>query len=171
MAEKIYRYFAEGECEEKLLNALKMRPSLIQPGKVEKFNVIQNEFKTRKLASLPPSCVAVLVFDSDKDETGHLKRNIELLRSWEFEVEVLTIVQVLNFEDEIERSTDLYQAQDLTRSKTVVDFKSAVNRMKETDFRSALKRHKLDMSRLWSEKPPQAFRFVKQDADKVKLED
>lgn len=32
MAEKIYRYFAEGECEEKLLNALKMRPSLIQPG-------------------------------------------------------------------------------------------------------------------------------------------
>ena len=86
-------------------------------------------------------------------------------------MEVLTIVQVLNFEDEIERSTDLYQAQDLTRSKTVVDFKSAVNRMKETDFRSALKRHKLDMSRLWSEKPPQAFRFVKQDADKVKLED
>jgi len=46
-----YFYLAEGECEEKLLNALKLKPSLIHPGKVERFNVIQNEIPTRKLIS------------------------------------------------------------------------------------------------------------------------
>ena len=33
-------YFVEGECEEKMLNALKVIPSLIINGKVKKFNAI-----------------------------------------------------------------------------------------------------------------------------------
>ena len=36
-------YLVEGECEEKLLKALKGQPALINPGSVKKFNVIQNE--------------------------------------------------------------------------------------------------------------------------------
>ena len=164
-------YLTEGECEEKLIRALKERPSLVLPGKVKKFNVIQNELPASLLMQFDPGSIVVLVFDTDKDETSHLRKNIALLKSLSFKVEILTILQVLDFEDEIERATDVSKAQDLTRSKTVNDFKSAVNRMKEADFRSALKRHKLDMSRLWSEKPPKAFRFVKQDANKVKLED
>ena len=55
-----YFYLAEGECEEKLLNALKLKPSLIHPGKVERFNVIQNEIPTRKLMRYPSGCVVVL---------------------------------------------------------------------------------------------------------------
>jgi hypothetical protein len=53
-------------------------------------------------------------------------------------------------------------------SKTVDDFKSAVNRMKEKDFRSALVRHKLDIGKLWCQKPPQEFGFVQQGAEKIK---
>lgn len=34
-------YLTEGECEEKLIKALKEKPSLVRPGKVKKFNVIQ----------------------------------------------------------------------------------------------------------------------------------
>ena len=33
-------YFVEGKCEEKMLNALKVIPSLIINGKVKKFNAI-----------------------------------------------------------------------------------------------------------------------------------
>ena len=42
-------YLTEGECEEKLIKALKEKPSLIAPGKVWKFNVIQNVLPANKL--------------------------------------------------------------------------------------------------------------------------
>ena len=38
MANEICIYLAEGECEEKLLKALKSKPPLITPGKVFKYN-------------------------------------------------------------------------------------------------------------------------------------
>ena len=170
MDNRKFVYLAEGECEEKLIKALKMNPALIHTGKVEKHNVIQKILSDRKLMQLEPGSSVVLVFDTDTDDTEILKKNISLLKSMSFEVEVLTVAQVLNFEDEIERSTDVKRAQDFTKSESVSDFKSAVNRMKEADFRSALKRHKLDMSKLWSQKPPKAFRLVSQDSDKVKGE-
>ena len=164
-------YLTEGECEEKLVKALKGNPALIQPGKVKLFNVIQNELSASMLMQFEQNSMVVLVFDTDKAITEHLKKNIELLRSLSFEVEVLTIAQVLSFEDEIERATDVTKAVDLTKSRSVDDFKRAVNRMKDKEFRNALKRHKLDMSQLWNQNPPRAFRFVKQDAEKIKRND
>ena len=98
-------YLTEGECEEKLIRALKERPSLVLPGKVKKFNVIQNELPASLLMQFDPGSIVVLVFDTDKDETSHLRKNIALLKSLSFKVEILTILQVLNFEDEIERAT------------------------------------------------------------------
>ena len=126
-------YLTEGECEEKLIRALKERPSLVLPGKVKKFNVIQNELPVSLLMQFDPGSIVVLIFDTDKDETSHLRKNIALLKSLSFKVEILTILQVLNFEDEIARATDVSKAQDLTRSKTINDFKSAVNRMKAAE--------------------------------------
>ena len=166
-----YFYLAEGECEEKLLQALKLKPSMIHPGKVEKFNIIQNELPIRKLMQYPSGCVVVLVFDTDKEVTEHLKANLKLLKSLPYEVEVMTVAQVLAFEDEIERTTDVKQAQDFTKSATVSDFKGAVNRMGEEPFRAALKRHTFDLSKLWAQKPPKVFSFVKQDGGKVKSTD
>lgn len=161
-------YLAEGECEEKLIKALKMQPPLILPGSVKKFNVVQEKIKESRMMQLDPGSEVVLVFDTDIEETEILKQNIELLKKYCARVEVLTVVQVLNFEDEIERATDVDHAPDFTRSASVSDFKSAVNRMKDVELRRALKRHKLDMSKLWAQKPPKAFRFVSQDGEKVK---
>ena len=161
-------YLAEGECEEKLLKALKLKPSLLTPGKVKKFNVIQDEIPTSVLMTFEPGSTVVLVFDTDKDVTEHLKNNIALLKNRCSRVEVLTVVQVLAFEDEIERSTDVKKAKDFTKSESVDDFKEVVNRMKELEFRNALKRHKFDISKLWTMKPPKTFNFVKQDSQKVK---
>ena len=171
MDNRRYFYLAEGECEEKLLNALKLKPLQIHPGKVEKFNIIQNELPTRKLMQYPSGCVVVLVFDTDKEETEHLKANLELLKTLPYNIEVMTVAQVLAFEDEIERTTDVKLAQDFTKSETVAGFKSAVHRMGEEPFRAALKRHKFDLSKLWTQKPPKAFSFVKQDGAKVKVDE
>lgn len=168
MENRICVYLAEGECEEKLLKALKLKPALIAQGRVKKFNVIQNELKPSHLMSFPAGSRIVLVFDTDKEVTEHLKKNIELLGAQFGSVEVLTIPEVLTFEDEIERSTGVKRAMDLTRSASVGDFKNAVNRMKDVEFRNALKRHKFDVTKLWIMNPPKKFRFVKQDSELVK---
>lgn len=168
MANRKCVYLTEGECEGKLIKALKEKPSLVIPGRIKKFNAIQNELKVSQLMMFEPGSIVVLVFDTDKEITEHLKKNIEFLKKRCEKIEVLTIAQVLNFEDEIESSTDVARAQDLTKSQSVTDFKTAVNRMKETEFRSALKRYKFDMTKLWTKNPPKAFSFVKQDAEKVK---
>lgn len=162
-------YLTEGECEEKLIKALKEKPSLLIPGKVKKFNVIQEELKPSQLMMFEAGSMVILVFDTDKEETVHLKKNIELIKKKCEKVEVATIVQVLNFEDEIRNSTDVDYARELTKSQSNNGFKSDVNRMKPIEFRRALKRHKLDISKLWVKNPPKAFGFVRQDSEIIKL--
>lgn len=169
MANRKCYYFTEGQCEEKLIKALKLNPALLAPGKVKVFNVVQNVLPVSILMSIEPGSAAILVFDTDKAETDHLKQNMDLLKKYCSGVEVFTILQVLNFENEIERATDVEHAYDLTKSITSEDFKSSVNRMKEVDFRRALTRHRLNMSNLWIKEPPDAFRFFSQDSAKIKL--
>ena len=70
-------YLAEGECEEKLIKALKEKPALLIPGKVKRFNVIQDELKTNHLVTFSPGSLVILVFDTDNEVTEHLKKNIE----------------------------------------------------------------------------------------------
>lgn len=169
MANRKCYYFTEGQCEEKLIKALKLKPALLKPGKVKLFNVVQNVLPVSILMSIEPGSTAVLVFDTDKAETDHLKQNVKLLKARCSGVKVLTILQVFNFEDEIERATDVSRAQELTRSKTVEDFKSSVNRMKEIDFRRALERHRLNINDLWVKEPPEVFHLFSQDSCKVKI--
>lgn len=168
MTNRKYYYFVEGQCEEKLVKALKLNPTLLVPGKVKIFNVVQNVIPLSILMSIEPGSAAILIFDTDKAETDHLKLNINSLKKRCSGVDVLTILQVLNFEDEIERATDVKNAENLTKSKTVEDFKSTVNRIKDVDFRRMLERHRLDMNELWEKEPPEAFRFIAQDAKKIK---
>ena len=72
-------YFVEGECEEKLINALKQEPSAIRPGKVKKINVIQNVLSTSQLIQIQTGTIVVLVFDTDVPQTDCLKKNLKLL--------------------------------------------------------------------------------------------
>jgi hypothetical protein len=161
-------YLTEGECEEKLVKALKETPSMIIPGKVKRFNVVQNILPANILMQFEPGSTVVLVFDTDKKETAILEKNVKLLRTPKLNVEVRTVLQVLNFEDEIESATDVAKAPDLTKSKTIDDFKHAVNRMKDTEFRNPLKRHKLDLVQLWSKSAPSGFGFIEQDGARIK---
>ena len=161
-------YLVEGECEEKLVKALREKPELVIPGKIRKFNVVQDKLPLNMLVPLDPGSLVIMVFDTDTDKTEILKNNLKLLKNLSRSVEALTIAQVLNFEDEIKRSTDVSSAPLLTKSTSTKDFKAAVNRMKESEFRSLLKRHRFDIKRLWTEKPPKTFNFVNQNGNRIK---
>ena len=68
-------YLVEGECEQKLINALKDDPTLLIPGKVKVFNIIQKKVPQSILLSVR-DCFVVLVFDVDVGNTDILKANI-----------------------------------------------------------------------------------------------
>ena len=51
------------------------------------------------------------------------------------------------------------------------EFKTAVHKMKEAEFRRALERHKFDLSKLWTQSVPECFGFIKQDGESVKTAD
>lgn len=162
-------YFVEGPCEEKLINALKVEPRLLTPGKVNVYNIIQNEIPRREVNMIKAGTTVVLVFDTDVEKTDILRKNIDYLKKYVLQVKIVNLAQVMNFEDEIARATDVKKAQDLTKSLSVSEFKKAFCKFKVEECRNALNRHHLDISQLWSKTPPDKFSFVKQDGDLIKL--
>ena len=75
--------------------------------------------------------------------------------------------QVMNLEDELVRCTDIRSITELTRSKSTKDFKRDFCAM--TNCRSALDRHQLDVLRLWTQNPPEVFRFIPSNSNTIKL--
>ena len=144
---------------------------MIYPGKVDRFNVIKRELKPNKLMSFQPGSCVVFVFDTDVEDTNILRKNISLVESMCSQVKLLTVMQVLTFEVEIEYATDVKHAQELTQTATISDFKSAVNKMKDIEFRNALKRHKLDMIKLWAKKMPTVVQSFQQESGRIKTND
>ena len=136
---------------------------------MKKFNVIQEELKTSQLVTFTPGSMVVLVFDTDVDMTYHLKRNIELLEKRCSGVKVVTVAEVLNFEDELERCTNITKAQEITKSQSVSEFKGAFCRLKPIECRRALERHSIDMKKLWCKAPANSFVFIKQESQKIKI--
>ena len=65
MRTKYVQYYVEGDDEEKLVNVLKNELRVIRPGKVQKMNVVQNEFTDMRLRPLLPGTMVVLIFDVD----------------------------------------------------------------------------------------------------------
>lgn len=154
-------YFVEGECEQKLLNAIKTAPSLIQPGKVRVFNVIQDVLSKSHLYPIKEGLI-VFVFDSDVPETSRLKQNIDMVRKLcpSKTVKLVFLVQVLNLEDELVRATNIKKISELTNSKSAKDFKSDFIALK--DCRSVLVRHEFDIRKMWNQPIPTPFSFVEQ---------
>lgn len=161
------QYIVEGECEEQLINALKVEPILINPGKIKVHNIIQEEIPRRDVNMIKEGTRVVFVFDTDVEKTDILLKNIAHVKKYVSQVKVLLLAQVLNFEDEIARATDVKKAQDLTRSSSVRDFKSAICKMKVDEFRNSLERHHLDVSVLWTKKPLNSFSSVIQNEKSI----
>jgi hypothetical protein len=160
-------YFVEGRCEEKLLNALKEQPQKIQSGRVKVFNVIQNILSNSQLITIQPGTTVALVFDTDIPLTDCLKDNIRRLGKYCSKVKIVYLPQVLNFEGEIVRCSDLRSASDLTHSKSNKDFKRDFCAM--TNIRAAVEHVNLNVESLWAEEPPVDFAFLERNSSFIKL--
>ena len=152
-----------------LINALKLEPGKIAPGKVKVTNVITKLISKSDIARLKPGTTVVLVFDTDVRLTNTLKRNIENLKRFCSNVKVIFLPQVLNIEDELVKATDVKRVQDLTKSTGIENFKNDFCRMKLPECRRMLERHSLDIQKLWISKVPEDFSFLKKNSNQIKL--
>ena len=116
---------------------------------------------------IQPRTKVGLVFDTDVEDRKALDKNIEMLKKYCSNITVINMMQVLDFEDEIVRSTDVSKAQELTKSRSVSNFKTDFCRMKVNDCRSLLERHQLDIVKMWTTEPPETFKDLEQDVAKV----
>lgn len=120
-------YYCEGEDDQKLIDALKVSPSKIRPGKSKKLNVVQKLIPKSILLGIKPDTNVVLVFD-----------------------------------------TDVKSVLDLTKSKSLSNFKSDFRRMNDEQCRNMLDRHKIDVERLWTTEAPVAFEFAERNSRVIK---
>ena len=160
-------YFAEGKCEERLLNALKENPQKIQSGRVKVFNVIQKLLPKSQLVTIQTGTTVVLVFDTDVPNTEFLHENIRRLKMLCSKVRLVFLPQVLNLEDELVRCSEIKSVVELTHSKSNKDFKRDFCSM--TNVRSVLDRVNLNVNSLWTENVPSPFGFVESNSDDIKL--
>lgn len=84
-------------------------------------------------------------------------------------MKIVYLAQVLNFEDEIVRATDINKAIELTKSKSTSNFKTDFCKLKVPECRELLKRHNFDVSKLWTKKVPKAFNFIESNSSCVKV--
>ncbi len=162
----IYRYFVEGESEQVLINTLKTDLGLIVPGKVEILNVVQKKINKNWLRTMKPRTTVILVYDTDIEKADTLEKNIELLKQCAAIKEVWCIPQVKNLEEELVRACNIKNVMELTSTRTLHDHKKAfVNSSNQSQI---LKRNGLDIKRLWSKVPDNAFAMFGNDSDKIK---
>ena len=162
-------YFVEGNCEQQLINALKMEPRKLIPGKVTVHNVIQNIIPRREVNKILPGTIVVFVFDTDVEKTDILIKNVDYLKKYVSKVKIINLAQVKNFEDEMVRATNVKKAQDLTKSRSASEFKSDFCRLKVTECRKMLERHEIKVGVLWTTNVPDSFHCVVQNSECVKI--
>ena len=80
MKREQYHYFVEGEDDRKVVNTLKTDLQWIKPGKVQVFNVIEEELTSLITRTLKPGTIVVLVFDTDTGKKNTLLKNIRFLQ-------------------------------------------------------------------------------------------
>ena len=74
MKREQYHYFVEGEDDRKVVNTLKTDLQWIKPGKVQVFNVIEEELTSLITRTLKPGTIVVLVFDTDTGKEYFVKK-------------------------------------------------------------------------------------------------
>lgn len=120
---KIYQYFVEGECEEKLINSLKVRTlEYLIPGKVTVFNFTNKLITNPRIAVLNKDTIIILVYDIDTNKIEILNKNIAKLKKFGFK-KIYHIQSINNFEDEIVYSTNLNSINGLFNTVGKEEFK------------------------------------------------
>ncbi|MBQ6812696.1 MAG: hypothetical protein IJP06_06220 [Agathobacter sp.] len=166
MGNKNYHFYVEGEDDRKVVNTLKTDFQWIQSGKVDVFNVVQNELKIKHLRVLKKDTIVVLVFDTDTNNIAILEKNIKFLRKQSFIKEVICIPQVRNLEEELVRSCAIKKASELTKSKSESEFKSDI--IKISNLQKRLLECKFKFDKFWSSHPRGVFNKIPNEANLIK---
>lgn len=162
-------YYCEGEDDQKLIDALKITPGKILPGKSKKLNVVQTLIPKSILLGIKPDTNVVLVFDTDvMTNLDVVKKNIDNINKYCRGVKIAYLLQVKNLEDELVRCTDVKSVMELTKSKSLSNFKADFRKMKEEQCRHTLERHKINVDRLWTTVAPDEFGFVERNSELIK---
>jgi len=162
-----YYYLVEGECEKKLLEVFKEQKSMIIPGKVSCFNIVQEHITTAFLRTLPDNTTVILLFDTDTNNADILLDNIRALTNHTHVKSVKCVPQVKNLEDELVKTTNIKEIRELLGSKSNKDFKHDF--ISEKRLFEKLRLHKFDFSVLWSSLPEGAFKRINNDANTIKV--
>ncbi|MCM1118173.1 MAG: hypothetical protein NC543_02290 [bacterium] len=167
MRSKFIQYYVEGEDEEKFIRILKSDLGLIQPGKVQKLNVIDHDLSGARLMTLRPGTMIVLIFDTDTEQVNILNRNLEKLKMCPAVSEIVTIPQIFNLEDELIHSCDIKKITELLGSKSKKEFKA--NLIRTNNLANKLREHRFDINLLWCRQPFPPYQNIKNQAEKIKL--
>lgn len=166
MANERFQYYVEGQDDEKVINILKTKMGLIQPGKVTVLNVATKRITDLHLRTLSPGTTVVLVFDTDAGSRDILDENIRTLKKNKRVKEVIIIPQVSKLEDELVRSCNIRQIKELLNSKTNDEFKH--DALHVTNLDAKLRQHQFDVNKFWSATPPAPYQNIPNQAEKVK---
>lgn len=142
------QYFVEGECEGKFINAYKHGESaFLKPGKVEVLNPVNKYITEARARTIKQNTIVVFVYDIDKGNIEVLQSNIDMLKKHSL-ARIIHIQSVMNFEDEILRSTNLKKIDDMFSTTGVDNFKDTF--IKHKDIVSKLKTVQFDDSLFWT---------------------
>lgn len=160
------QYFVEGEDEKKLINTLKNQLGVIESGKVQRLNVIDNKISDNIIRTFKRNTIVVLVFDTDTKNTDILNSNIKKLKTCKFISKVITIPQVYNLEDELVHSCNIKDITELLNSRSKKDFKSDLIHI--TNLDSKLKEHSFDINLFWNQQPNSPYQNISNDSKLIK---
>lgn len=162
-----YQYFVEGQDDEKLINVLKTDMKVILAGKVQKFNVITEEFTVQRLMTIKKGTIVVLVFDTDVQNADVLNKNLRILKESKAVKDVWCIPQVEKLEDELVKSCNIDQIKELLGSKSNHEFKRDM--LREKHLQKKLEEHGFQVKKLWIQTPQGVFRNIPNKSAKIKL--
>lgn len=161
-----YQYYVEGEDERSLVNALKTGLRCIEPGKVEKFNAVQNPFPFSMIRLLKYNTIVILIYDTDVEYCDILRQNIAFLKKQKNIRDVLCIPQVRNLEEELKYACNIKNIRELTHSDTEKDYKRDI--ISCSNLSARLLRCGFEKTKLWSRMPGNRFLEFGNDAAKIK---
>lgn len=166
MKREQYHYFVEGEDDRKVVNILKTDLQWIKPGKVQVFNVIEEELTSLITRTLKPGTIVVLVFDTDTGKKNTLLKNIRFLQKDSNVKQVLCIMQVKNLEDEFLRSCAISQIKELTGSKSNSDYKRDL--LRQSNLADKLKKHQFQFEKFWNSSD-KVYESICNDSAQIKI--
>lgn len=166
MKREQYHYFVEGEDDRKVVNTLKTDLQWIKPGKVQVFNVIEEELTSLITRTLKPGTIVVLVFDTDTGKKNTLLKNIRFLQKDSNVKQVLCIMQVKNLEDEFLRSCAISQIKELTGSKSNSDYKRDL--LRQSNLADKLKKYQFQFEKFWNSSD-KVYESICNDSAQIKI--